>query len=187
MPLIAATAIGRRPAAIRPASALVSGPPQAGWRRMRGPAVRAISLASRATGWPRLHRHRAHELEVVAVGVGGGGDPGFGRPVRLVRLADHGCAGSLEAFEVALHVAALEVPEQPSRLHVAALDLVMRPDGHEAGAHLPAAVPPLAPSRRAEELRVIAHQALRILGSDQDAPQVHAVSFLIRRLAGTPT
>src|SRR5437870_1262703 len=68
--------------------------------------------------------HRAHELEIVVVGIGERGDPA--RAVaHLVGLADHRRAGRLEPLELTLHVGRLEPPDHAARLLIRALDLIV--------------------------------------------------------------
>src|SRR5919106_4012011 len=74
--------------------------------------------------------HRARELEVVVVWVGEGGDESLVvRVARPVRLGDDRGAGRLETLEVTLHVRALDVPDDASRVRVLPRHLVVWPDG----------------------------------------------------------
>src|SRR5712691_1551485 len=123
--------------------------------------------------------HWTDELEVVLVRIGERGDPHLGCPARVVGLLDHRGTGGSELLELTLHVGSLDVPDHPAGVGVLALHLVVRPDAHPAAADLPAGeTVSFVIGRLPEELRVVRREMLRILGSDQDAVQVHASSFL---------
>src|SRR5256885_15032183 len=87
--------------------------------------------------------HRAHELEVVVVGIGEGCDP-IGRLLSdVVWLANDFGASSPELLKVPLDVLALDVEDEPAWRRVLALDLVVGADRYPSAADLPAVIAPL--------------------------------------------
>src|SRR5919197_1884261 len=117
--------------------------------------------------------HRAHELEVVVVGVGEGRDP-VGRLLSdVVWLANDFGACSPELLKVPLYVLALDVEDEPARRRVLALYLVVGADRYPSAADLPAVIAPLRHGGVAEDLRVVIDEPLGILRSDHDAVEVH--------------
>src|SRR5262245_53070498 len=121
--------------------------------------------------------HRAHDLEVVAVGIRERGDLALWVLSGVVRRHHHGRAGRLEPFELARDVGRLHVPDDPTGRRVLALDLIVRADGEPAGADLPALEVASLPPGLVEQLGVVVGEPLRILRADQDAVEVHASSF----------
>jgi len=53
----------------------------------------------------------------------------------------------------------------------------VRADRHEPAADLPAGVAAVGEAGLAEQLGVVVDQPLRVLGTDQDAVEIHGVSF----------
>src|SRR5437667_1363754 len=99
--------------------------------------------------------HRAHELEVVVVGIGEGRDP-IGRLTSdVVWLADDFGACSPELLKVPLYVFALDVEDKPARRRVLALDLVMGADRYPSAADLPAVIAPFRHGRLPGDLRLL--------------------------------
>ena len=181
--------LGRRP-----------GSPRAGRARRPQPAAVAgllveLLLLGRQAVDPLedvgVGSHRRGELEVVAVRVGKRGDGAVRRALEAIRLADDRGAGGNESLKFRLHIRRLDVPDQPAGLAVAARDLAVRADGQVPVADLPTGVRAVGETRIAEKLGVVGDQTLRILGSDQDAVEVHEPSGVrprsaMRRLGRRP-
>src|SRR5437016_7296976 len=101
-----------------------------------------ILVASHPKSVTDRRLHRAHELEVVVVGIGEGRDP-IGRLTSdVVWLADDFGACSPELLKVPLYVFALDVEDKPARRRVLALDLVMGANRYPSAADLPAVIAP---------------------------------------------
>src|SRR5207247_4502130 len=178
-----------RPASRKPSMRSTTSPP--GWPVTgRTPAARRRSPMRRPTvamprgyasvggpgagsGPARLRdAHRSHELEVVVVRIGERRDPALVLS-GVIRLTDDACSSLAQPLELALHVLRFEVPDDAARLAVLSLDLIVRPERDPALLELPAEVAAVFPGRLAEQLRVIRLEALRILGADQYATELH--------------
>src|SRR5687768_15064435 len=124
-----------------------------------------------------LHRsHRAHELKIVVIGVRQGGDQSLIGLVHAVWLANDGRARSRHPVEFGTHVGGLDIPDEPPRLGILPGDLIVGADGDPAGADLPSGVAAVAELWLPEDPGVVVRQALRVLGPDQDAIEVHVAS-----------
>src|SRR5438093_1128065 len=176
-------AIRRRHASTRSAEVVSPRPIAATAARTPRSVRRCCSITSARPSLPRSrrlargHLHRADELEVVIVRIGECRDPRSRCLFEVVRLADDRRAGCLETLEIALDVGALDVPDDPARLRVLAVDLVVRPNRDATRPEGPADVAALVPAGLAEQLRVVVGEALRVLGPDEDAVEVHEGSF----------
>src|SRR5207237_10007030 len=124
----------------------------------------------RATEGDRLHR--AHELEVVVVGIGEGRDPIWRLLSDVVWLANDFGACSPELLKVPLYVDALDVEDEPAWRRVLALDLVVGAHRYPSASDLPAVIAPLRHGRLADDLRVVMDEPLGVLPSDHGARHV---------------
>src|SRR5438874_2458113 len=107
--------------------------------------------------FPSTQLHRAHELEVIVIGICEGRDP-VGRLLSyVVGLANDFGAGRPELLEVSLDVLALDVEDEPAGSRVLAFDLVVRADRYPSTADLPSVIAPLRHGGLAEDLRVVIH------------------------------
>src|SRR5438309_11916744 len=136
----------------------------------------------RATKGNRLHR--AHELEVVVVGIGEGRDPIWRLLSDVVWLANDFGPCRPELLNVPLYVLALDVEDEPARRRVLALDLVVGADRYPSAADLPAVIATLRHGGLAEDLRVVIDEPLGILRSDHDAVEVHRYLPLVFSAVG---
>src|SRR5687768_17477289 len=129
-----------------------------------------------------LHRsHGAHELKIVVIGVRQGGDQSLIALIHAVGLANDCRARSHHSVEFGTNVGGLDIPDEPPRLGVLPGDLIVGADGDPAGADLPSGVAPVAELWFPEDPGVVVGQALRIIGSDQDAVEVHVCLLQIGR------
>ena len=99
---------------------------------------------------PLRRLHRAHELEVVVVGVGERRDRRVIGALEAVRLGDDDRPGGLEALEVGLDVLARDIPDDPTRIGVSSRDLVVWPDRDESSLAVDRSMTPLARVDHAE-------------------------------------
>src|SRR5437016_3130217 len=132
-----------------------------------------ILVASHPKSVTDRRLHRAHELEIVVVGIGEGRDP-IGRLLSdVVWLANDFRACSPELLKVPLYVLALDVEDEPAWRRVLAFDLVVGADRYPSAADLPAVIAPIGHGGLAEDLGVVIDESLGILRSDHDAVEVH--------------
>src|SRR5438270_7000208 len=137
----------------------------------------------RATKGNRLHR--AHELEVVVVGIGEGRDPIWRLLSDVVWLANDFGACSPELLKVPLYVLALDVEDEPAWRRVLALDRVVGSDRYPSASDLPAVIATLRHGGLAVDLCLVIGEPHGFLRSDHDAVEVHRYLPLSFSAAGS--